>query len=144
MPNELQAVDVVASIGKLCVEMGSASRDQKEFMKTNIDCGAEFTKALVGQVNYTNAMSVYGFDFNNVREIKKIGKEHGLEKIVIFPVPEKLGYGPVLFHFYGDSNEMAMSRMNLLSLEGHMSDNVLPLIAHYEKEYGVTVYSRDE
>ena len=78
-------INLMALSGKLAVESGSWNRLQKESLKLGIDILADIMKN--AQTTKESNFSVMGLSVYQIRFVKEVAEEYGLERVEIFPCP---------------------------------------------------------
>ena len=79
-------IDSIAAWGKFGVENSGRSRDEKEWVKSGVDCLSSVLKLM--RESATPTMSVMGLDIEQIRSIKQIAERYAIEKVVLFPYPD--------------------------------------------------------
>ena len=132
-------IDSIVAWGKFGVENSGCSRDEKEWMKSGVDCLSTVLKLM--QKSATPTMSVMGLDIEQIRSIKQIAKRYTIEKVVLFPYSDGQTLIPLIRAYGGDRegffqyfgwNHIYPNSHTQIELESNF--NIL------EKEYRIILY----
>ncbi len=136
-------IDSIVAWGKFGVENSGRSKDEKEWVKSGVDCLSSILKLM--QESATPTMSVMGLDIEQIRSIKQIAKRYATEKVVLFPYPDGQTIIPLIRAYGGDRegffqyfgwNRIYTNPRTQIELESNF--NIL------EKEYGIILYENIE
>ena len=95
-------LDLSASIGKFNVENSNLLRDEKEYIKSNIDLVTDILKT--NQSN-TNNISVMGFSISTIKNMKMLASQFSIDKVIVFPVFYDSGDYQILIKVIGQDRE---------------------------------------
>ena len=132
-------LDLSASIGKFNVENSNLLRDEKEYIKSNIDLVTDILKT--NQSN-TNNISVMGFSISTIKNMKMLASQFSIDKVIVFPVFYDSGYYQILIKVIGQDRENFFDNINVQKLYNISEENEKTL-DKFEKDYGVIIYERD-
>lgn len=132
-------LDLSASIGKFNVENSNLLRDEKEYIKSNIDLVTDILKT--NQSN-TNNISVMGFSISTIKNMKMLASQFSIDKVIVFPVFYDSGDYQILIKVIGQDREDFFDNINVQKLYNISEENEKTL-DKFEKDYGVIIYERD-
>ena len=132
-------LDLSASIGKFNVENSNLLRDEKEYIKSNIDLVTDILKT--NQSN-TNNISVMGFSISTIKNMKMLASQFSIDKVIVFPVFYDSGDYQILIKVIGQDIENFFDNINVQKLYNISEENEKTL-DKFEKDYGVIIYERD-
>lgn len=132
-------LDLSASIGKFNVENSNLLRDEKEYIKSNIDLVTDILKT--NQSN-TNNISVMGFSISTIKNMKMLASQFSIDKVIVFPVFYDSGDYQILIKVIGQDRENFFDNINVQKLYNISEENEKTL-DKFEKDYGVIIYERD-
>ena len=132
-------LDLSASIGKFNVENSNLLRDEKEYIKSNIDLVTDILKT--NQSN-TNNISVMGFSISTIKNMKMLASQFSIDKVIVFPVFYDSGDYQILIKVIGQDRENFFDNINVQKLYNISEENEKAL-DKFEKDYGVIIYERD-
>ena len=132
-------LDLSASIGKFNVENSNLLRDEKEYIKSNIDLVTDILKT--NQSN-TNNISVMGFSISTIKNMKMLASQFSIDKVIVFPVFYDSGDYQILIKVIGQDRENFFDSINVQKLYNISEENEKTL-DKFEKDYGVIIYERD-
>lgn len=132
-------LDLSASIGKFNVENSNLLRDEKEYIKSNIDLVTDILKT--NQSN-TNNISVMGFSISTIKNMKMLASQFSIDKVIVFPVFYDSGDYQILIKVIGQDRENFFDNINVQKLHNISGENEKTL-DKFEKDYGVIIYERD-
>ena len=132
-------LDLSASIGKFNVENSNLLRDEKEYIKSNIDLVTDILKT--NQSN-TNNISVMGFSISTIKNMKMLASQFSIDKVIVFPVFYDSGDYQILIKVIGQDRETFFDNINVQKLYNISEENEKTL-DKFEKDYGVIIYERD-
>ena len=132
-------LDLSASIGKFNVENSNLLRDEKEYIKSNIDIVTDILKT--NQSN-TNNISVMGFSISTIKNMKMLASQFSIDKVIVFPVFYDSGDYQILIKVIGQDRENFFDNINVQKLYNISEENEKTL-DKFEKDYGVIIYERD-
>ena len=132
-------LDLSASIGKFNVENSNLLRDEKEYIKSNIDLVTDILKT--NQSN-TNNISVMGFSISTIKNMKMLASQFSIDKVIVFPVFYDSGDYQILIKVIGQDRENFFYNINVQKLYNISEENEKTL-DKFEKDYGVIIYERD-
>ena len=131
-------LDLSASIGKFNVENSNLLRDEKEYIKSNIDLVTDILKT--NQSN-TNNISVMGFSISTIKNMKMLASQFSIDKVIVFPVFYDSGDYQILIKVIGQDRETFFDNINVQKLYNISEENEKTL-DKFEKDYGVIIYER--
>lgn len=137
--NKDKLLDLSASIGKFNVENSNLLRDEKEYIKSNIDLVTDILKT--NQSN-TNNISVMGFSISTIKNMKMLASQFSIDKVIVFPVFYDSGDYQILIKVIGQDRENFFDNINVQKLYNISEENEKTL-DKFEKDYGVIIYERD-
>ena len=132
-------LDLSASIGKFNVENSNLLRDEKEYIKSNIDLVTDILKT--NQSN-TNNISVMGFSVSTIKNMKMLASQFSIDKVIVFPVFYDSGDYQILIKVIGQDRENFFDNINVQKLYNISEENETTF-DKFEKDYGVIIYERD-
>ena len=132
-------LDLSASIGKFNVENSNLLRDEKEYIKSNIDLVTDILKT--NQSN-TNNISVMGFSVSTIKNMKMLASQFSIDKVIVFPVFYDSGDYQILIKVIGQDREDFFDNINVQKLYNISEENETTF-DKFEKDYGVIIYERD-
>ena len=132
-------LDLSASIGKFNVENSNLLRDEKEYIKSNIDLVTDILKT--NQSN-TNNISVMGFSISTIKNMKMLASQFSIDKVIVFPVFYDSGDYQILIKVIGQDREDFFDNINVQKLYNISEENETTF-DKFEKDYGVIIYERD-
>ena len=132
-------LDLSASIGKFNIENSNLLRDEKEYIKSNIDLVTDILKT--NQSN-TNNISVMGFSISTIKNMKMLASQFSIDKVIVFPVFYDSGDYQILIKVIGQDRENFFDNINVQKLYNISEENEKTL-DKFEKDYGVIIYERD-
>ena len=132
-------LDLSASIGKFNIENSNLLRDEKEYIKSNIDLVTDILKT--NQSN-TNNISVMGFSISTIKNMKMLASQFSIDKVIVFPVFYDSGDYQILIKVIGQDRETFFDNINVQKLYNISEENEKTL-DKFEKDYGVIIYERD-
>ena len=132
-------LDLSASIGKFNVENSNLLRDEKEYIKSNIDLVTDILKT--NQSN-TNNISVMGFSISTIKNMKMLASQFSIDKVIVFPVFYDSGDYQILIKVIGQDREDFFDNISVQKLYNISEENEKTL-DKFEKDYGVIIYERD-
>ena len=132
-------LDLSASIGKFNVENSNLLRDEKEYIKSNIDLVTDILKT--NQSNTSN-ISVMGFSISTIKNMKMLASQFSIDKVIVFPVFYDSGDYQILIKVIGQDRETFFDNINVQKLYNISEENEKTL-DKFEKDYGVIIYERD-
>ena len=132
-------LDLSASIGKFNVENSNLLRDEKEYIKSNIDLVTDILKT--NQSN-TNNISIMGFSISTIKNMKMLASQFSIDKVIVFPVFYDSGDYQILIKVIGQDRENFFDNINVQKLYNISEENEKTL-DKFEKDYGVIIYERD-
>ena len=132
-------LDLSASIGKFNVENSNLLRDEKEYIKSNIDLVTDILKT--NQSN-TNNISVMGFSISTIKNMKMLASQFSIDKVIVFPVFYDSGDYQILIKVIGQDRENFFDNINVQKLYNISEENE-KILDKFEKDYGVIIYERD-
>ncbi len=132
-------LDLSASIGKFNVENSNLLRDEKEYIKSNIDLVTDILKT---NQSSTNNISVMGFSISTIKNMKMLASQFSIDKVIVFPVFYDSGDYQILIKVIGQDRENFFDNINVQKLYNISGENEKTL-DKFEKDYGVIIYERD-
>ena len=132
-------LDLSASIGKFNVENSNLLRDEKEYIKSNIDLVTDILKT---KQSNTNNISVMGFSISTIKNMKMLASQFSIDKVIVFPVFYDSGDYQILIKVIGQDRENFFDNINVQKLYNISEENEKTL-DKFEKDYGVIIYERD-
>ena len=132
-------LDLSASIGKFNVENSNLLRDEKEYIKSNIDLVTDILKT--NQSN-TNNISVMGFSISTIKNMKMLASQFSIDKVIVFPVFYDSGDYQILIKVIGQDREDFFDNISVQKLYNISEENEKSL-DKFENDYGVIIYERD-
>lgn len=130
-------IDSIAAFKKMGIENSSATRDEKEWEKSRIDCLSSFIKLM--QVHPEQQMTVMGLTIEQIRTIKRIAEQCSVEKVVLFPYPDGQNIVP-LVRVYGGDKEKFFGYFGWSAMGTNSPAEVASQCDNLIKEYGITLY----
>ena len=132
-------IDSIAAWGKFEVENSGRSRDEKEWVKSGVDCVSSILKLM--QKSATPTMSVMGLDIEQIRIIKQIAEQYAIEKVVLFPYPDGQNIVPLIYAHGGNREGFfQFFGWNHIHSNPHTQNELWSNFNILEKEYGIILY----
>ena len=132
-------IDSIAAFRKFGIESSSATRDEKEWRKSEIECISSVLKLM--NVHPEQNVTVMGLGIEQIRTIKKIAEQCSVEKVVIFPYPNGQNILPLIRVYGGDKNSF-FSHNGWSPLQPDTTLEFRSALDSLEKEYGIILYER--
>lgn len=130
-------IDSVATFKKLGIESSGATRDEKEWEKSRVDCLSSVLKLM--QVHPEPNVTVMGLTLEQVRTIKKAAEQYSVEKVVLFPYSDGQRVIP-LVRVYGGDKERFFGHLGWNTMRTNFPAEVASECDNLIKEYGITLY----
>lgn len=130
-------IDSIAALGKFGIENSGYTRDEKEWAKSGVDCLSSVLKLM--QTHPAPDMSVMGLSFEQVRAVKQVAEQCGIEKVILFPYPngQKI---VLLVRVYGGDRERFLQSLGWASIPANAQTEFSLECDSLEKEYGIILY----
>lgn len=130
-------IDAIAALKKFGIENSGYTRDEKEWAKSGVECLSSVLKLMPTHSN--NNMSVMGLSIEQVKKVKQVAEQCGIEKVVLFPFPN--GQNIVqLVRVYGGDKERFFRSFGWNNIHSNTQMEFLSDCDGLEKEYGIILY----
>ena len=130
-------IDSIAAFKKFSIENSGATRDEKEWEKSRVDCLSSVLKLM--QVHPEQNMTVMGLTLEQISAIKRTAEQYSVEKVVLFPYSDGLRVIP-LVRVYGGDKESFFRHLGWSSMGTNSPAEVTSAFDSLIKEYGITLY----
>ena len=131
------SIDTIASLGKLEVEGSNRDRDEKERIKTKIDCLSSLIKQM--QTHPGQNATFMGVPIARIQEVKKIARLCSVNKVELFPFPNGDTVIP-LITVQGGDKELFFRLLGSNTIDPNQSSKFASEFDSLREKYGVILY----
>ncbi len=129
-------IDSIAALSKFRIENSNLTRDNKEWIKSGVDCLSSVFKLIQTYPEQNKFMMI---DIDQISKIKRIAKQCSVEKVVLFPYPNEQNILPLIRAYGGDKSRF-FSQNGWMTLQSVANLEFNSALDSLEKEYGVILY----